>query len=220
LAILAFRRTLILLGQSVERPDRMVGDLHRAAEQTAKGYLIERAARELNARKIETPAGGKGHGQTVRRLRQRLQRLASWPPPSSSARPRLFHRFDGEKFESLMHPLWTTFDVGEDHANRLFSGHASWRARTAVRREKLVDLNQRLNDADAKTVTESRYEGDMGGAVQEAFALRYNVIRAHVILARIRILTQERGRQEPKHCCTHAVTPSKLADLDHDANSY
>jgi hypothetical protein len=36
--------------------------------------------------------------------------------------------FDDEASEILMHPLGAAFNVGDDHANHLSSGHALWAA--------------------------------------------------------------------------------------------
>ena len=46
----------------------------------------------------------------------------------SHAWPRLMPCFDGEASEVLMHPLGTAFNVGDNHANHLSSGHALWGA--------------------------------------------------------------------------------------------
>jgi hypothetical protein len=57
---------------------------------------------------------------------EQLRGAVAWL--ASHAWPRLMPCFDGEASEVLMHPLGTVFNVGDDHANHLSSGHALWAA--------------------------------------------------------------------------------------------
>src|SRR5262249_19289660 len=62
---------------------------------------------------------------------ENLQRVSVVSLPRrlmSHAWPRLMPCFDGEASEVLMHPLGTAFNVGDNHANHLSSGHALWGA--------------------------------------------------------------------------------------------
>jgi hypothetical protein len=63
----------VKLGGRNAQSDKTKAEALARAEQL-RPVLAESAADELNRRKIETPAGGRWHGLTVQRARERLQR--------------------------------------------------------------------------------------------------------------------------------------------------
>ena len=116
----------------------------------------------------------------------------------SHAWPRLMPCFDGEASEVLMHPLATAFNVGDNHANHLSSGHALWGARTGVRWQKFNRVSQPRNNAGAQSLVNSL---SIPGKRYPISACRHKVIRAPSVRLRlrIRILSQVSGGQEPKY---------------------
>ena len=148
----------------------------------------------------------------------------------SHAWPRLMPCFDGEASEVLMHPLATAFNVGDNHANHLSSGHALWGARTGVRWQKFNRVSQPRNNAGAQSLVNSL---SIPGKRYPISACRHKVIRAPSVRLRlrIRILSQVSGGQEPKYercsgvasCASQGVpssaSTSTLARLERPAVS-